>query len=192
MMKKLSMIGLAAMLAAPAAFAGDMPKGAIAGYLANVDTGGADGIGPGVRGWVTVADPWFVHGELQAVTVKQGPFEADLLELRVGGGLTGRLSPTAMWLAKAEYIDLGGDFDEAGFGFHGGAMLHATPQLVFFGTLGYLMTDNTDGLELNIGGSFAFATHWAGVLDYRTYMGEADNGGDFDVDELRVGAAFTF
>ncbi|MGH8481723.1 MAG: hypothetical protein ACRES8_04610 [Nevskiaceae bacterium] len=192
MKKKFHVAGLAALLAAPMAFAADMPAGSIAGYLTNLDVGGADGTGIGIRGWATVADPWFVHGEFQTVTVEAGPFEADLTEIRLGGGFTGKLNPTAMWLAKAEYIDLGGDFDQSGFGLHGGVMLQATPQFGFGATLGYLTTDDTDGLELNFGGKFAFTKEWAGVLDYRTYMGEADGGGDFDVDEIRLGAAYMF
>lgn len=192
-MKRLCMMGLVAMLSAPAAFAGDMPAGSIAGYLTSVDVGGPDGTGLGIRGWASVNGPWFVHGEFEMVTVEEGPFEDDLTELRVGGGLTGALNPTAMWLAKAEYISLDSDFiDEAGFGIHGGAILNATPALGLMGTLGFLTTDNTDGLELNIGGKLAFTKEWSGVLDYRTYMGDADGGGDFDVDEIRIGAAFTF
>lgn len=191
-MKRLCMMGLVAMLSAPAAFAGDMPAGSIAGYLTSVDVGGPDGTGFGIRGWASVNGPWFVHGEFEAVTVKEGPAEADLQQLRIGGGLTGEMNKSAMWLAKAEYINLGGDFDQAGFGIHGGVILQATPALGFLGTLGYLTTDDTDGLELNFGGKLAFTKEWSGVLDYRTYMGDTDFGGDFDIDEIRIGAAFSF
>lgn len=191
-MKRVFMMGLVAMLSAPAAFAADMPAGSIAGYLTSVDVGGPDGTGLGIRGWASVNGPWFVHGELEAVTVEEGPAEADLQQLRIGGGLTSALNKNAMWLAKAEFIDLGGDFDQSGFGIHGGVILQATPALGFLATLGYLTTDDTDGLEVNFGGKLAFTKEWSGVLDYRTYMGEVDGGGDFDIDEIRIGAAFTF
>jgi len=195
MMKKLCMIGLAAMLATPAAFAGQMPAGQVAGYLTMTDAEFDDGTGLGIRGWASVSGPWFVHGEYQTVGLETpGPagIDVDLNELRVGGGLVGEMQKGIMWIAKAELVDFGGDFDEGGFGVHGGLMFEPAPALGLFATLGFLTTDNTDGLELNFGGEYSFTKAVSGILDYRTYMGEADGGGDFEITDIRFAVAYNF
>lgn len=197
-MKRLFMMGLAAMLAAPAAVAGDKPAGSIAGYLTNssIDIegfGDDDGTGFGLRGWASISGPWFVHGEYQTTSLDN--FNGDLESLRIGGGLVGELSGDAMWLVKAELVDFGSDTDEDGIGVHGGAMFSATPAFGLFGTLGYLSLNDTDGLELNVGAKLSFTKELSGVLDYRTYMGEYDFGGasgDFEVTDLRLGVAYSF
>jgi hypothetical protein len=195
-MKRLCMMGLVAVLSAPAANAGDHPAGSIAGYVtsSSIDVeGGADddGTGFGLRGWASISGPWFVHGEYQTTSLDNG----DLESLRIGGGLTGEMSGNAMWLAKAELVDFGSDADEDGIGVHGGVMFSATPSFGLFGTLGYLSLNDTDGLELNVGAKLGFTKELAGVLDYRTYMGEYDFGGasgDFEVTDLRLGLAYSF
>ena len=197
-MKKLYVLALAALLAAPTAFAGSMPKGMIAGYVTSVafdQGGGVDdtGTGFGVKGWASVNGPFFVHGEYQTVSLDPpGPGKGDLQSLRLGGGIVGEINPQLMWLAKAEYLDFGSDVDQAGFGVHGGVMFHASDMLGFGGTLGYLTTDDTDGLEVNVGGHLAFTQQFAGILDLRNYMGSVDPSGDFDVFEIRVGVAYMF
>ena len=191
-MKKLHLMGLAAMFAAPMAFAGDMPAGQFAGFvtMTGVEVEDTpfdfddDGTGFGVRGWGAVSGPIFVHGEYQ--TTGLDDTDQDVNQLRIGGGYA-----MDMWLVKAEYIDLGSDLDQAGFGVHGG--LHTkSNQLGFFGTVGYLTTDDTDGIELNAGVSFDFTPEFAGVVDYRTYMGSIDPDGDLTVSDLRVGVAYNF
>jgi hypothetical protein len=196
-MKKLHSMGLAALFAAPAAFAGDMPAGQFAGFVTmtsvEVDGTGApptggdfddDGTGFGVRGWASVNGPFFVHGEYQTTGLDDA--DIDVNQLRLGGGYA-----MDMWLVKAEYIDTGSDLDQAGFGVHGG--LHTmSDQLGFFGTVGYLTTDDTDGVELNAGVSFAFNPQFSGVVDYRTYLGSIDPDGDLTVSDLRVGVAYNF
>jgi hypothetical protein len=197
-MKKLHLMGLAALFAAPMAFAGDMPAGQFAGFVtmtsAEVDgTGGAppagfdfddDGTGFGLRGWGTVAPNLFVHGEYQ--TVGLDDTDLDVNQLRLGGGYA-----MDVWLVKAEYIDFGSDLDQAGFGVHGG--LHTmSDQVGFFGTVGYLTTDDSDGIELNAGVSFAFNPQFSGVVDYRTYLGSLDPDGDLTLSDLRVGVAYNF
>jgi hypothetical protein len=199
MVKKLCMIGLvAAMAAAPAAFAGSMPAGALAGYvtMSELDIeglGNDDGTGFGLRGWASLNGPWFVHGEYQTTSLDDA--DIDLESLRLGGGFAGEIQTGTMWLVKGEYIDLGSDADEDGFGVHGGVMFQASEAFGLFGTLGYLTLNDTDGLELNVGAKVAFTKELAGVLDYRTYMGEYDVGGatgDFTVDDLRFGVAYMF
>ena len=199
-MKKLTLMALTALLATPAAFAADMPNGSVAAYLvqAGLDRGGgvdADGTGFGLRGWATIAKPWFVHGEYQTVSIDfPGPGgKADLESLRLGGGLTGEINQQGlMWLAKAEFIDFGSDSDQAGFGAHGGVLFNMSPMFGMSGTLGYITTDDTDGLELNVGGKLSFTRELAGVADIRNYMGSVDPNGDFDVFEVRVGVAYMF
>jgi len=193
MRKQLCMIGLAAVLATPVAFAGSMPSGSVAGYLtmSEIDSGGSDdGMGFGIRGWASVNGPWFVHGEYQ--TTDTDDFDITLQSLRLGGGIVGEMGPGSMWLLKGEYIDFGSDLDQAGFGVHGGVLFEASPSVGLFATLGYLTTDDTDGLEFDIGGKFSFSKDWALVVDYRSYMGSVDPSGDIDLTDLRVGAAYSF
>ncbi len=196
-MRNLSMLVLVAALSAPAAYAGDMPKASIGGYvtMTDVDAGGGaqdDGMGFGVRGWAVISNPWFVHGEYQTSSLDDS--NTDIDQLRIGGGLAGEIQPGMMWLAKGEYISVGNDFadDQTGFGVHGGMMFHPSQQFGLFGTLGYLTTSDTDGLEFNIGGSFSFTRALAAFIDYRTYMGSVDPSGDLDVSDLHIGVALMF
>jgi len=197
-MKCLSMLVLVAALAAPAAFAADMPAGSVAGYITMTDLdlgagGQDDGMGFGVRGWASVNGPWFVHGEYQTTTLDDSNFDVD--QLRIGGGLVGEMQEGTMWLAKGEYISISSDAfadDQTGFGAHGGIMFAASPQFHLFGTLGYLSTSDTDGLEFNLGGSFSFTRELAAFLDYRSYMGSVDPSGDLDLTDMHFGVAYMF
>ena len=199
-MRNFSMLVLVAALAAPAAFAAEMPKGSMAGYLTMSELdiegfGKDDGTGFGVRGWASINGPFFLHGEYQTTGLDVGGADGDLESLRLGGGMVGDMGGGTMWIGKAELVDFGSDADEDGFGFHGGMMFHPSPQFGLYGTLGYLMLNDTDGLELNLGASMSFTKELAGVLDYRTYLGEYDIGGttgDFTVTDLRLGIAYLF
>jgi hypothetical protein len=194
-MKTLHLMGLAALFAAPVAFAGDMPAGQFAGFVTMTSAEAEDtplgandfdddGTGFGLRGWASVNGPIFVHGEYQTVGLDDTNIDVD--QLRLGGGYA-----MDLWLVKAEYIDFGSDLDQAGFGVHAG--LHTmSDQFGFFGTVGYLTTDDTDGIELNAGVSFAFNPQFSGVVDYRIYMGSVDPAGDLTVGDLRVGVAYNF
>jgi hypothetical protein len=196
-MKKLHLMSLAALLAAPVAFAGDMPAGQFAGYatMTAIDVDGVvddDGTGFGLRGWGAVNDAFFVHGEYQTTSIGSG----DLESLRLGGGLSGPMGGgNAMWLVKGEYVDFGSDADEDGFGAHGGVMFQASPQFGVYGTLGYLSLTDSDGLEFDVGAQVNFTREFAGVIDYRAYMGEYDVSGikgDYEVTDLRIGVAYNF
>lgn len=193
MKKKHITAAAAALLAAPLAFAGDMPAGQLIGHLTMTsaeieDTGFGDfdddGTGFGVRGWGTVAPNWFVHGEYQTVTTDD--FDIDVDQFRIGGGYA-----MDVWMFKAEYIDTGSDLDQAGFGVHGG--MHTMAQNVgFFGTVGYITTDDSDGIELNAGVTFNFNKQFGAVVDYRTYLGSLDPDGDLTLSDLRFGVAYNF
>ena len=193
-MKILSMIGLAAALASPAAFAGNMPIGSVGGYVTQetLDTGSAfgddSGTGFGVRGWMSLNGPFFVHLEYQSVDLDD--FNATIDQLRMGGGFVGQINPGAMWLVKAEYIDTGSDADQSGFGVHGGVIFMASDTVGLMGTLGYIETDDTDGLEYDLGVKFNFTHEWAGMIDYRAYMGSVDPSGDFDLSDIRFGISY--
>ena len=194
-MNSLRLISIVSMLAlAPAAFAGNMPKGEITGYFTMEELEAADGNGFGLRGWATVSGPWFINGEYQTASLDTGGPSFDVNQLRFGGGYAGELQKGAMWLVRGEYISIGGDINpkQGGLGVHGGAMFMPSEQFGLFGTLGYLTTDDTDGLELNFGGSFNFTREWALAIDYRTYMGSVDPAGDFELTDLRVGASYSF
>lgn len=184
---------VAAMLGAPAASAG-MPVGSIGGYYTNGDFDEIDMDGLGIRGWGMVNDTFFLYGEYGMWKTDNG-FDIDAI--RLGGGMAGQLQDNMMWLGKAEYINLGADADASGFGIHGGLMFMATPQFHLMGTIGYLALsgdgDDSSGLELNIGGSYAFSREWSGSIDYRTYMGEYDAAGtDNEVNEIRIGVNYSF
>ncbi len=188
-MKKYFMMGLAALLATPVAFAaGQMPMGMIAGHVTMLDADFDDGTGFGIRGWGKVADNAFVHGEYSMVGLETpGGIDVDVNELRFGGGIIGALQQNAMWFGKLEYIDLGSDFaDGDGFGVHGGAMFPMAPALGLFGSVGFIKFDDDDGLEFNIGGHYAFTKEVSGILDYRAYSGDAD------LTELRFAVGYMF
>jgi hypothetical protein len=182
-MKKFYAVGLAALLAAPMAFADEMPTAALAGHVTMLDADFDDGTGFGVRGWGKVGQSGFVHGEYSMVTLSDT--DLDVNELRFGGGIMGELQKGAHWLAKAEYIDFGSDLDADGFGLHGGAGVEVSPQAGIFGTVGFIDVGEEDGLEFNIGGKMKFSKELAGILDYRMFSGS-----NFDVSELRFGVAY--
>lgn len=195
MRKQACMVGLvAAVFVAPAALAGQMPTGSIGGYYSMVDTGSDDGDGFGIRGWASLSGPWFVHGEYAMLGLDDSG--ADVDTLRVGGGFAGGMQKGSMWLAKAEYLNFGADADATGFGFHGGVMFMPSDAFGLFGTLGYLMlsgdVEDSDGIEFNVGGKMSFSKEWAGVVDYRSFMGETDSGLDDDLDEIRLGVSYMF
>jgi hypothetical protein len=197
MNKQICLVGLlAAIAAAPAAHAGAMPAGSLGAYYSMVDAGFDDGDGFGLRGWASLNGPWFVHGEYAMLSLDDSG--ADVDEMRVGGGFAGEIQRGTMWLAKGEYIDFGGDADSSGFGVHGGLMFMASDAFGLFGTIGYLSLSSdaaggdSDGLEFNVGGKMAFTKEWCGVVDYRSYGGETDAGADFDNDEIRLGASYSF
>lgn len=168
-----------------------MPKGQIIGYLVDEHEHGCCGssnsdLGLGARGWWGIPNsPFFLHGEFQTV--------GDVDQLRLGGGAVGPIQSNLMWIGKIEYIDfmLNGPSDETGFGLHGGLLFTATPQLDLFGTLGYLDTDHTDGLELDAGGQFHLSRELSLVGDLRLYRGSVSPG-DFHLDDLRFGVSYLF
>jgi len=199
-MQKLQLLAVAALLAAPAALASDMPKAVAIGYLASVGvdrggtTGDDSGIGIGVRGWASLEPHgfagFFAHGEYQTVSLDD--FNEDIESLRLGGGMVGQINPQMMWLAKGEYINFGSDSDEAGFGAHGGVMFMPNEKFGVGGTLGFLSTSNTSGVELNVGGHFAINRELSVVGDIRNYMGSPDRGSDYNIFELRAGVGYAF
>jgi hypothetical protein len=193
--KKLTLGVCAAALSLPAMTSAAAAAGQVVAYATNptIDSGGTrgnSGTGFGARGWAMLNPSWFLHGEYQSTDMSDT--NAKLDSLRLGGGFIGALGGETKWLAKGEYVDFGSDLDQSGFGVHGGIILAAESPLSYFGTLGYLNTDDTDGLELDAGAHYAFTRCWGVVLDYRNYMGRVDPSGGFDVSEFRLGGTFTF
>ena len=194
-MKKLALSVCAGALMLPAVSMAAAPAGSVAVYATNssIDLGGGiddSGTGFGVRGWGMVNPNFFIHGEYQSTTLDN--FGGDLQSLRVGGGYAAEMSTGTMWLVKGEYVDFGSDSAQSGFGVHGGIILMADQPFSVIGTVGYLSTDDTSGLELDVGAKYAFTKVWGGVVDYRTYMGSVDPSGDFTVSDLRVGVSYSF
>jgi hypothetical protein len=194
-MKKPSLGACAAFLLLPVMASAAAPAGQIAVYLANpiIDYGNTysnSGTGFGVRGWGMLNPSWFLHGEYQSTEAEDA--DVTVQSLRLGSGFVGSMGGETLWLVKGEYVDFGSDLEQSGFGVHGGIMLESESALSYAGTLGYLSTDDTDGLEVNVGAHYAFNPQWGAVLDYRNYMGSVDPSGDFDLSEFRLGGTFTF
>lgn len=194
-MKKLLVVAAGLFAAAPVFAA---PMGELSIYAANVSldiegAGDDDGTGFGANGWVALNGPVFLHGEYQ--TVELDDFGVDIESLRLGGGLYHAASKQLGFLGKVEFVDLGSDVDEDGFGIHGGAVMHASEMLGLFGTLGYLSLNDSDGFEINLGAGLKFTKQIGAFIDYRTFLAEDDSGGtttDVDVAEIRGGISFLF
>lgn len=191
-MKKLAIVAAAAMLAAPAAFAAG-PTGMLAGYFTNseLDVGPSDdGTGFGLRGWAMVSGPVFVHAEYQ--TTELDDSKIDLESVRLGGGYYAEMSKETGLYGKVEWLDLGSDLDQSGFGAHAGIVHHLMPNVHIGASLGYLSTDDTDGLEWSLGGGYGFTKELGVFVDYRSYAGSVDGGGDADITDLRAGVTYMF
>ena len=64
-----------------------------------------------------------------------------------------------------------------------------------YARLGYTHLDEGDGIEYEVGASYAFTPEVAGFIEYRMAQLETDAFGpkiDLDLDTLRVGARYTF
>lgn len=184
-----------ALLAGPAA----AETGALAAFVSKVDVddeigGQDDGTGFGVRGWFGFGGP-FMHFEYQSVTLDTS--DADVNELRLGGGMAGELNRQFEVFGKAEYVDLGSDIELDGFGVHGGVRMKPTPQVQLAASVGYLMlggdVDDATGLEFDLNATFKFNRQFGGFFGYRSWMGSYDDAGtDFDVSDLRAGLVLFF
>lgn len=200
-MKRIQALSLCAVLLAPlgAVAAPQQPMGSVGVYGTRTEgeIGGFkdDGLGFGIRGWTGFGVP-FVHGEYQTATVGDGANEVDIESLRIGGGAALPVNDRFLALGKLEYVDLGSDLDEDGFGLHGGGMFMFTPALHFFGSLGYLSLSDTDGLELNAGAALHFNKQFGVFADVRRYMADVDNAppglDELEVTDLRVGGMLTW
>lgn len=192
-MKKLS--ACAAVLLMPSMAWASPPDARIAAYLVNpvIDAGagyGNSGTGLGVRGWGLLNPNWSIHGEFESTEMEDA--EVTVQSLRLGTGFVGAISKQVSWMLNGEYVDFGSDLDQDGFGVHAGLVLDTDSALSYAATLGYLSTDDTDGLEAGASVHYAFSPRWGAVLDYRNYMGNADPSGDFELSEVRLGGTFSF
>ena len=185
-MKKFAILAAAAAFAAPAAMAaGTGTGGSLAGYVVSEDADGPDGTGFGLKGHLGFGAP-FATLEWQSVTLEQGPFESDLDQLRIGGGYGMDMNTQTSLFGRAEWIDLGGDADDDGFGVHGGLKFAATPAVTLKASVGFLKFDDDDGTELLAGAGFAFTKQLGAFVDYRLFSG------DSDLTDLRAGVSFAF
>lgn len=192
-MKKLMVLAVAALIGAPQAFAAEGPMGEVSAYLVNsqldVEGAGEDhGLGFGIGGWLSVTGPFFGHLEYQTVDLDN----ADLESLRLGGGIYHQLNPQFAVLGKAEFVDLGSDVDEDGFGLHGGLLFSPTQQITVVGTVGHLSLNETEGAEINLGAGYRFTKEWGAFVDWREYLGSANSSRNFEISELRGGVSFMF
>jgi hypothetical protein len=200
-MNLLHLIGVAALLAAPAAFAGDMPKAQLGGYLvseaieAESDFGDSDddGTGFGIRGWAGLPNGVFFGGEYQTVSMDE-----DLDQMRLGGGYSAEINPRLGWLARGEYVNLsddGGNADQSGFGGHGG-VYGMVNRFSWFVTGGLLVLEDGEAVEFNGGVAYAFIPALSGMVDFRSFSGTFEQPviGDVDVvlADFRIGLSYNF
>lgn len=164
-------------------------------YMSDIDLGPVDddGVGVGVKGGFQVADKVYLTGEYQ--TVEYDDFNADLDQMRLGAGFGPGMGPSGAGLyGRAEYVsfDIESE-DDDGIAGHVGYAIPVSDQFRLHGEVGYLLLDDTDGPELLIGGTYRVAQNFGIFADYRASFLEADgNGGDIDINDLRIGARFYF
>ena len=165
------------------------------GYLllSDIDVGpDDDGTGVGVKGAFQVADQVYLTGEFQ--TVEYDDFNADLDQIRLGAGFgPGMGAKNEGIYGRAEYVMFDfDDEDDDGIAGHVGYAVPLNPQFRVHGEVGYLLLDEVDGPEITLGGTYQVARNFGIFADYRMGFYEADGGGDVDLNDLRIGARFTF
>ena len=183
--------------ASSVAFAGNGPTAAVSGYLTSeeIDVGGgsADGLGFGIKGWGKVANQFLLTGEYQTAELEVGSVDFDLDQLRVGGGFLLPMDNNITLFARAEFVQIDIEGDEAdGFGIHVGGIVTVSPQVNVYGSLGMLdleddSNNSDDGLEFLIGGEFMFAPNLGAFIEYRDFGGD-----EFDLTDLRGGVTYYF
>lgn len=179
--------GLGIVLMAIGLTAQAQQTGAVSGYLtAEEANGGADGLGLGVKGWLALSREFFLSGELQQAELDRGPFDFDVRQLRLGGGYSTPVNRQVTAFARAEFIDIGADADADGFGLHGGINAMVAPDLGVYGSLGLLELDD-DGLELLVGGEYAFSREFSAFVEYRSFDGD-----ELELSDLRAGGTYHF
>lgn len=168
------------------------PSGQVAAYGTmseiEVDPGSSDdGNGFGIKGWFApFGNGVFFNAEYQTTALDF----IDLESLRAGGGYYHPLGKTTGVFGYAEFIDLGSDVDESGFGVHGGVHHQFMPMFGVQGQLGYLMLDDTDGLEAGVEAQFNFTPMIGAFAGFRTYLG-ADDFADVTITDVRAGVVLT-
>lgn len=181
-----TLIGVATlMLLSPVAVAQTGTTGSAGGYLIHEriegsGPGGSSGLGFGVKGHLLFNQNAFAALELQ---------DAELTSFRLGGGVLLPAGPATQWALGAALVDK--DVTD-GFGLFAGLKHSLNPQVDLKGSLGYLMLDNVDGLELTLGGGYKIDRYWTAFADLRLFQGSVDGGGDVDTTEFRFGAAYNF
>jgi opacity protein-like surface antigen len=164
-----------------------------------------DGDGFGAKGAFAIADRWFLNAEYQSadndfsIMGVDGTIEVEQLRLGIGHSIP--LNEQASFYVLGEFIraelglesaDIGvsESGSESGFGVHAGIQLNVTDAFGLNGRIGYVDIDG-DGLEYLIGASYKFTPQVGLFADYRVTELSAD-GADLDLDDLRVGARFSF
>ncbi|MBR9813839.1 hypothetical protein GYB61_08305 [bacterium] len=154
-------------------------------------SGDVDGDGFGVKGRAHVGETVTLHGEFQSITLDDS--DADVDQLRFGIGGHSSADTGARFFGDVEYVSIDIDgTDDDGFGLHGGLSFSGQSQLSGFARLGYLLLDETDGLEFSLGADLAFTPGFGGFIDYRAIMLEDDSSNEIDFTDLRIGVRFHF
>ncbi|HVT35394.1 MAG TPA: outer membrane beta-barrel protein [Nevskiaceae bacterium] len=152
-----------------------------------------DGDGFGVRGRVNLPPNFFLHGAYQQGNHDKNGVNADLDDLRLGGGAQ---IPATPFYGSLELVNLklssgGSSSSESGFGIHAGALLQFD-ALSLNAEVGYLSVgDAGNGAEYLVGGAFNFTPQWAFVADYRVTQLEKD-GVTTKPQDARVGVRYNF
>ena len=197
---KLQKIALAvALVAAPlSAFAGGSVDVFYVDQDLDIQGGGSDdGNGYGFRGLAELG-----HGVSLTALHQDADLDtlnANLKETRIG----------LSYDTVVDRINIGGGLETVTLDLNGGgpgialrgysANVHASISPIdntsVYARVGYTDLDEGDGIEYEIGASYAFTPEVAGFVEYRMAQLETDVFGpkvDLDLDTLRVGARYTF
>lgn len=195
--------GAFAALFTAGAQAGRAPESHIGAYYIDVDYDDLGGDGFGVGGQFALGNGLFIPLEYNSVTLDEEvsgvAIDVDIDEIRAGLGYSFKATPAANVNLAVKYLDydFGGDLDGSsdGFGLFVGLSGQIVPALTVYADLGYAMLDDegvdVTGTEITAGAAFDFGG--PGVFaEYRTTKYDPDDFEDYDVDQFRVGARFSF
>jgi Ax21 family sulfation-dependent quorum factor len=162
-MKRTALVLLAALAAAPSAFAGDLSYSWLeAGYL-RADPDGFDAEnGFGIRGSGAITDNLHVFGGFDRVSIDVADQDFDLDQFRLGLGYNTPISDNADFVVRAAYERIDADDFADGNGYSIEAGVRGSLSANFEGSAALRYTDIEDGddTQLVLAGQYKFNPTW--------------------------------